>query len=91
MPFAHRARLSRMADPEAELVRVARRYEAARARLARLTEERIEVVRRAREAGVPQRRVMELTGLSRQRVQQIRSGQDFIKAHRERARARRAA
>lgn len=80
-----------MFDPRADLVRAVRRYEAARGRLEYLTEERIEAVRRAREAGMTQREVMEITGLSRQRVNQIYRGQDFIREHRERARARRAA
>lgn len=80
-----------MVDPEQELIRVTRQYEAARARLETLTDERIEAVRRARAAGVTQKRAMEITGLSRQRVHQIVRGEDFRAEHRERMRASRAA
>lgn len=80
-----------MADPERELAQVVKKYESAKARLDEMTEERIEAVRKARAAGVTQKRVIEITGLSRQRVNQIVRGEAFTKAHRERMRARRAA
>lgn len=60
-----------MADPEQNLINVSRRWKQGRARQDKLDSERDEAIRLAREAGIPQAKVMEITGLSRPRINQI--------------------
>lgn len=58
-------------SPERELISVAKRWDAGRKRFDQLTVERDQAIRAARAAGISQRRVMEITGLSRPRLNQI--------------------
>jgi acetyl-CoA acetyltransferase len=63
-----------MADIERALVAVMRRYNARAKALDEATAERDRVIRDAMEAKMPRERITAITGLSRQRMDQIRNG-----------------
>lgn len=61
-------------DGEVPLFDAVHAYEQVAARMAVAVEARDEAIRRALADGVPRARVVEITGLSKQRVDQIRRG-----------------
>ena len=61
-----------MADIERDLLTVMKRYNARAKALDEATIERDRVIRDAMEAKMPRERITEITGLSRQRMDQIR-------------------
>ena len=61
----------RATNPERQLLASARQYNRRAQSLEEATVERDEAIRKARAAGISQARVMEITGLSRPRINQI--------------------
>lgn len=59
---------------EATLVTAMHAYERTAAAMAAVTDGRDDAIREALAAGVPRARVVEITGLSKQRIDQIRRG-----------------
>lgn len=66
--------IARVTDIERELTAITRRHHARRRALEEIESERGEAIRNAIAAKIPRKRIAELTGLSLQRIDQIRRG-----------------